>query len=338
MKKISKIMTMTAVCLLCLVFVSGCSLNTHKQDAAATTTTAQKYDVLRIPTPANVRSTIDYWVGEELGFFAEQGIKLDYVGVIPSTQLVASVVAGKIDVGGAHVNRTIAGISAGAKIKAVVGGTETTKDIPHMVFITLANSPLRTPQDLVEKKVGISLNGGCHEYTPYAYLTKQGITDPKSKIQFTVLAETLMEQALRQGDIAVAGFHRDPDQIGEKGEFRVMFSDWDIWESIGGGTPSYFSEKFISEHPDVVRRFVAAMAKPHNWINANPEKAVEITAKRGNVDPKNVKKGYYAPDGIIKEETVTVWIDLLKEFNEIKGDIKPAQIYTNEFNPYVRVR
>ncbi|HWR56000.1 MAG TPA: ABC transporter substrate-binding protein, partial [Negativicutes bacterium] len=73
-----------------------------------------------------------------------------------------------------------------------------------------------------------------------------------------------------------------------------------------------------------------------NWCNANPDKAAEITAKRANIDPKTVKRTRYAPDGIIKDETVTVWIDLLRDFNEIKGDIKPAQIYTNEFNPYAR--
>jgi ABC-type nitrate/sulfonate/bicarbonate transport system substrate-binding protein len=140
---------------LTLLFVIGCGNGVHKQsgDGAAA---GKKYDEIKVPTPPDPTSTVLYWVGEELGFFEEQGIKLNYAGLVPSGQLVASVVAGKIDVGGAHVNRTIAGISAGAKIKAVVAQSETTEEIPHHTYITRKNSPIKGPQDLVGKKVGIN--------------------------------------------------------------------------------------------------------------------------------------------------------------------------------------
>ena len=311
----------------------GCGKQKEQTQTGAEPT-AKQYDVIRVATPTDVVQTIDYYVGDELGFFAQEGIKIEFVGVVPAPQLVAAVVAGKIDVGGAHVGRTIAGISAGAKIKAVSAHLETRPDNPHMVYVTKADSPIKTAQDLIGKKIGISNQGGCHEYTPYAYLEKHGITDPKSKVQFTLLPQTSMEQALRQGDIDVAGFHRNPDQIGTAGEFRVLFSDYDVWGDIGGGAPAYFSEKFIKEKPDVVRRFVTAMAKIHNWANANPQKAADITAKRANVAQGTVRPVYYAPDAIIKEETVTMWIDLLQRFGEIKDYIRPDQIYTNEFNPH----
>ncbi len=93
--------------------------------------------------PTSVHSL---YVADELGFFREEGIKPEFVGVIPPAQLVAAVMAGKVDVGGAHANRTIAGINAGAKIKAVAGNTETTKDKPHMIYLTLENSPLKAPR------------------------------------------------------------------------------------------------------------------------------------------------------------------------------------------------
>ena len=323
---------MIAVVLVSLLLFSGCSNQTQQKSAAGSEPAGKQYDIIKVSTPNAASGTSLYYVGDELGFFAEEGLKMEYVGVIPSTQLVASVIAGKIDVGGAHVNRTIAGISAGAKIKAVAANTETTKDIPHMVFVALADSPIKTAQDLIGKKIGLSLSGGCHEYTPYAYLKKNGIADPKSKLHFTILAETLMEQALRQGDIEVAGMHKDPEYLRERG-FKVVFSDYEIWGTDGGGTPAYFSEKFIQEKPDVVKRYVRAIAKSADWANANPQKAAEITAKLGNTDPKIVKEGHFAPHALITEESVTLWIDLLTEFGEIKAGMKPSQIYTNEFNP-----
>jgi ABC-type nitrate/sulfonate/bicarbonate transport system substrate-binding protein len=326
-----KHITIVTVLVIFLMFVFGCANN--KPTKAVGEIQEKQPDVIRVATPVETTSPSIYYIGEKLGFFAEEGIKLEYAGVVPSTQLVASVVAGKLDVGGAHVNRTIAGISAGAKIKAVAAASETTLEMPHMVFVTLDNSPIKNAQDMVGKKVGLRTVGGCNEYTPYAYLKKAGITDPKNKIQIITMPDSQLEQALRQGDIDIAGLHQTPDFIAERKGMKVLFTDYDVWGTIGGGTPLYFSTKFIAEKPDVVKRFTKAVGKTNNWINANPQQAVEITAKQANRDIALVKRGYQAPDGVIKEETVTVWIDLLKEFGEIKGDIKSNQIYTNEFNP-----
>ncbi|MDF2873898.1 MAG: hypothetical protein K0R22_581 [Sporomusa sp.] len=337
MKELLKLRILIIVILipLTLLFVIGCGNGVHKQsgDGAAA---GKKYDEIKVPTPPDPTSTVLYWVGEELGFFEEQGIKLNYAGLVPSGQLVASVVAGKIDVGGAHVNRTIAGISAGAKIKAVVAQSETTEEIPHHTYITRKNSPIKGPQDLVGKKVGITAYGGCNEYIPYGYMRTGGIKDPRGKIDIIIMPETMMEQALRQGDVDVAGFNRLPAELRVNPEFDYLFSDYEPWGTVAGATPLYFTEKFIKEKPDVVKRFVTAMAKTINWQNDHKQEAAELTAKRANIDPSKVKIRYFAPDGIMTDETVQVWIDLLTEFGEIKPGIKPGQIYTNEFNPYYK--
>lgn len=327
------ILFITITLLALSVSMFGCS---NKQEKQQTASSVKQLDIIRVPIPSDITRPDIYMIAEELGYFAEEGIQLEYVGKVPSPQLVASVVAGKIDVGGAHINRTIAGISAGAKIKAVVAGTETTKEIPHMVYVTLDNSPVRSAQDMVGKKVGIPTIGGCNEYTPYAYLKKNGVDSPKGKIEIIVMPEANLEQALRQGNIDVAGFHKNPDFLLARGGLKVLFTDYDVFGTIGGNTPFYFSEKFIKEKPDVVRRFVRAVAKANDWADANQQQAIDITVKRANVDPKLLRTGYFAPNGIIHPETAAIWIDLLKEFGEIKNDVKPEQIFTNEFNPYAK--
>ncbi len=338
MKELLKLKPIVSAVLILFILmaVAGCAGSTRKQTADAVAA-GKKYDEIKVPTPAEPTSTVLYWVGEELGFFEEQGIKLNYVGLVPSGQLVASVVAGKIDVGGAHVNRTIAGISAGAKIKAVVAQSETTAEIPHHTYITRKNSSVKGPQDLIGKKVGISAYGGCNEYIPYGYMRTGGIKDPRGQFEIIIMPETMMEQALRQGDVDIAGFNRLPADLKVNPDFDYLFSDYEPWGTVAGATPLYFTEKFIKEKPDVVKRFVTAMAKTINWQNEHKQEAAAITAKRANIDPAKVKIRYFAPDGIITEETVQIWIDLLTEFGEIKPGIKPGQIYTNEFNAYYKL-
>jgi ABC-type nitrate/sulfonate/bicarbonate transport system substrate-binding protein len=275
-----------------------------------------------------------FLIGDALGFFQEYGVKVTDIGVMPAGQLVAGVVSGKLDIGGAHVNRTIAGISAGAKIKAVVASTETSQRIPHMVGIVNKNSPVKKATDLKGKKVGIARSGGCHEYTPYGYLKKNGVSDPKNSVEIIILPERTLQQALRQGEIDMAMMHRTPEQINEDGEFDILFSDYDVWETLGGATPTYFSVDFINKNPEAVRGYVNGMAKTINWANANPYDARRITAERTNTPIEEIHEGFWAKDGIIHKETVTMWVELLKEFGEIKDHIDADQVYTNEFNNF----
>ncbi|BBB90910.1 MAG TPA: ABC transporter substrate-binding protein [Methylomusa anaerophila] len=328
-----KMIISMALILAAILIIQGCSFREKGNNVQ--TVDEKQYNIIKVSTPAEVTVPSVYFVGEEMGFFAEEGIKLEYAGVVPSTQVIASVVAGKMDVGGIHhVSRTITGIAAGAKIKAVAAGNETTEKLPFLVYVTLKDSPIKTAQDLIGKKIGTRISGSINEYLLYSYMKQHNIADPKNKVEFLVMKEPEMEQALRQKDIDVAGFSKTPDFIAERGEFKVLFSDYDVWGSNGGGAPFYFSEQFIKEKPDVVKHFVAAVAKTNNWINENPEKAIEITAKRAGRDIKWIKKGHFAPNAIIKDETVQLWIDQLTEFGEIKKKVTSNEVYTNEFNPY----
>ncbi len=344
MKKVKVIEILwTVVFTACLIFLSGCSEGKTPASSSGTAPGSgsrgnfesqdKKAFTLNVSSPSDLTGVVGYWVAEEQGFAKEENIKFNYVGAVQSGQLVASVVAGKIDIGGAHVNRTIAGINAGAKIKAVAANTETTREIPHMTFVALEKSNINTPKDILGRKIGIAAFGGCNEYTTYAYLLKNGINEPKGKFKISIIqSPPKLEQALRQGEIDIAGLHENPDSVLEKGGLKILFTDYDVWQTIGGATPYYFSERFIKEHPDVVRRFVRVIAKTNNWVNANPDKAREITARRGKVDIGIIRRSHFAPDAVIKEETVQVWIDLLTKFKEIKAGIKTQDIYTNEFN------
>ncbi|MDR1578021.1 MAG: ABC transporter substrate-binding protein [Deltaproteobacteria bacterium] len=315
---------------------SGASHASQASQTAEAKVSEPKITILRVPWPGEPHSPSNLLVAQEKGFLKKYNLDLEFVGVVPSPQYVAALVGAKIDVSpGAHINRTIAGISAGAKVKAVVAGTETTQKIPHMIAIVPKNSPIRKPIDLVGKKIGIPTIGGCNEYTPYALLAKNGVDNPKTKIEVTVLPEKTLEQVLRQGEIDVAMVHKVPADIIKKGEFDIIFSDYEVWGTEGGATPAYFTEQFIKERPDVVRAFVAAMSETINWSNDNhSQEAIEITARRTNQDPKNLSERYYSPNGIIKAEHAQVWIDLLTEFGEIKPGITVEQVFTNEFNPF----
>lgn len=295
----------------------------------------RKYYVLNVPNSAELTSPEILMAAEENGFFDENGIQINYIGAVPSTQTIPSVLKKIIHTNsGGHVNTTISAIAAGAQILAVAQKTESTERVPHMVAIVKIDSPIKTAKDMVGRKIGSPSATGCSGYFPLAFLRKHGVEDQKNAIEQVIIKETLIEQALRQGDIDVALMHKTPEYFLNNGEFRVLFSDYDIWENRGGGTPFFFHLDFIKERPDVIRGFAAAMAKTANWANDNPQLNREITARRANVDVNKVTERYYAPNAIIKAESVEVWMDLLIEYKEISKAVDLNKVYTNEFNPY----
>jgi ABC-type nitrate/sulfonate/bicarbonate transport system substrate-binding protein len=303
--------------------------------AAGPGDTETKTTVLRVPTSHDPTSPNVFLVSQATGIAKKYHLDFEYVGVIPAPQLVAAVVGNRIDTNQpTHINRTIAGISAGAKILSVVGNTETSQRVPHMIGIVPKNSSIKTADDLVGKRIGITTIGGCHEYTPYAWLGKNGIENPKTKVNINVIPLSAIEQTLRQGDIDLAMLHKVPEEIIRQGEFDVVFSDYDVWGPDGGGTPHFFTHEFIKNNPEVVRNFVAAMSETVNWCNEHPHEAREITAKGSNYDVNKIAERYYVPNGIITPQSITVWIDLLVEYGEIKPGITLEQVYTNEFNPH----
>jgi ABC-type nitrate/sulfonate/bicarbonate transport system substrate-binding protein len=323
------IMILALVALMTITFAASRSSGEQKEPGGEAD--SKKFDIIRVPLLSDGTRPDILVLAEELGYFAEENLKLEHVGAIPPAQFVSSVVSGHVDVGAGQISRTITAIVAGAPIKAVVGQTETTKDIPFLVFATLEKNGISSAKDLVGKKIGVPVLGNASEYAPYVIMKKSGVEDPQNKIKFVTMNEPLLEQALRQGDVDVIGVYANPEFLVERG-LKVIFTDYDVFGASGGGTPIYFSQKFIDEKPDVVRRFVKVVRKINNWANAHEQEAIDLTVKLSKVDRKLLRTGHFVPDGIIKEESVTLWLDILKEYGKITEDIPLDRIYTNKFN------
>jgi len=297
-----------------------------------------EYDVIKLITPST-GSVSTFKIAEWKGYFVEARIYPDYQGSLDSAKAVASVLAGKIDVGGAHVNRTIAAISNGAKVTAVVAQSETTPRYPHMTFAVLKDSPYKSAKDLVGLKYGTTAYGGCMEYTPYDQLRLNAkVPDPKNALGGIVIVPSGQEIAtLRAHQADFISLSTNPDYtFSHEKDLRLFFIDFDVWGTIGGATPLYFSDEFIKNNPDTVRRFVKAIAKANNFIDDNVDEAQELTAKFYKIPKEKTTIMHYARDGIIKDDSIQIWIDTLNYYKEIKPGIVTSQIYTNAYNEFAK--
>ena len=283
-------------------------------------------------------------LAEDLGYFGE--LKLKWVGnTISGPQDIQTAATGDIDFGGAFNGAVAKLIASKAPVKAVIGyyGVDETT---WTGFFVKEESPIRAARDLIGKKVALNTLGAHHEFMLREYLARNGLTPAEAKqVTLVVVPPVTGEQALRQGSVEVTtlgGILRD--KALERGGIRSLFSDRDLFGDFTAG--SYvLRDKFIRDNPNTVRRFVEGTARAIEWARNTPPDEVRarfeaiIAKRKRNEDASAIKywqsTGVAGKGGLIADRELQVWIDWLVKDGVLKpGQLKAADLYTNEFNPY----
>jgi len=320
-----------------LAFISGCGSQT-------TNASLGEYETLELRYQGAANQVSFPELAEDLGYLAP--IKLKWVGnTISGPQDIQAAATGDVDFGGAFNGAIVKLIEAKAPIKAVVGYYGVNKET-YYGFYVLDGSPIKSARDLIGKKVGMNTLGAHHESVLKEYLHRNGLTKEEiEQVTLVVVPPVNTEQTLRQKQIDVAvlgGILRDKALA--RGGIHPLFTDYELFGDFTAG--SYvFTEKFIKNNPATVKKFVEATAKAIEWAQTTPREEViarfeKIIKQRGrNEDTSTLQywksTGVAGRGGVINEKEFAVWVDwLVKEGQIPEGKVKPADLYTNEFNPF----
>ncbi|GAA2622425.1 MULTISPECIES: ABC transporter substrate-binding protein [Streptomyces] len=273
-------------------------------------------------------------------------LKLEWVGnTISGPQDIQSAATGQTHFGGAFNGAIVKLASSKAPIKAVISyyGVD---EASYSGYYVLEDSPIRSARDLLGKKVGMNTLGAHSQAVLDIYLSRNGLAKAdSSKVESLVVPPVNTDQVLRQKQIDVGvlgGILRD--KAVAAGGIRPLFSDFDLLGKFSAG--SYImTERFIRENPDTVRTFVTGVAKAIEWARTTPREEViarqtEIVKKRGrNEDTATLQYwrsyGVAEHGGRIEDKEFQLWLDWLGERGDIKaGQLKAADLYTNEFNDF----
>ncbi|PWU43586.1 ABC transporter substrate-binding protein [Micromonospora globispora] len=280
----------------------------------------------------------------DLGYLGD--VKLKWIGnVTGGPQDIQATATGQSDFGGAFNGAIVKLAAANAPITAVVSyyGSDAQT---FQGYYVLNDSPIRSPRDLIGKKVGMNTLGAHAEAVLKTWLVKGGLSAAEiAKVELVALPPVNIEQSLRQQQIDVAvlgGVIRD--KAVANGGIRTVFTDYELLGAFSGG--SYvFRDDFIKRNPQTVKAFVTGVGKAIEWARTQPRETVvgrleSIIAKRGrNEDPSLVRywksTGVAGKGGVISDREFATWIDWLADAGELKGGKpKPSDLYTNEFNPF----
>ncbi|MFI0480204.1 ABC transporter substrate-binding protein [Actinomadura sp. 9N215] len=299
-------------------------------------------------------STLRYqgWTGQvtlpelaaDLGHLGD--VRLKWIGnTISGPQDVQSAATGQVDFGGAFNGAVVKLQEAGAPITSVIGyyGSDAGS---YTGFFVLDDSPIRSPRDLVGKKVGMNTLGGHSQAVQDLYLRRNGLSSADiGKVESLAVPPVTMEQSLRQGRLDVAalsGIFRD--KAIEAGGVRTLFKDLDFLGEFTAG--SYvFRDDFVERNPGTVRAFTAGIARTIEWSRTRPraevvDRMTKILRSRGRNENDAALRywkswGVAGAGGVMTDREFDTWRAWLEDVGQIpKGRVKAADLYTNEFNPY----
>lgn len=294
--------------------------------------------VVRIATPDFGTSVIAI-IAEKKGFFEQEGITVENVGVIQSSMLKTVLAKGDINVMlGFHPDTVIQSRLSGLDFKIIAAGSDATREHPHMSFVVLENSSIKSAKDLKGKKIGEAaiLTEACTYYSLSDYLKLDRMT--VDDVEQVTMPDTQQWQALKQGLIDVGAMHAPFSGVAVNAGGRRLFTDYD---TMNGAVSLVIStDRFIKENPAAVKGFVSAIAKAEDWTNAHPDEADKIIAEELALDPetaRNMDRRVWVEHGLMTDEIIQKWIDEMVKYGNLKeGQVKTSDIYTNEFNPYFK--
>jgi ABC-type nitrate/sulfonate/bicarbonate transport system substrate-binding protein len=275
--------------------------------AAGTGITASAADSVTVRLKwLNQAQFAGFYVARENGFYKDAGLDVSIQPGGPDFPAIQMVAGGNEQFGVTSADQILVAREKGVPVVAVA---VLYRKSPFVLF-SLKSSGIDTPEKFLGRKIGVKI-GGNEELVYRAVLKKTavpaaGLTEIPVKFDLTPLLT---------GQIEVWPGYSINEVIAarEKGFEVNVISPANYGLNFYADT-LFTTEKMISEHPDLVKRFVAATVKGWNYATEHPEEAANITVKYGN------KLAYPHELAMMKES-----IDLLKPDRKPIGTMDAAQ-------------
>jgi NitT/TauT family transport system substrate-binding protein len=278
-----------------------------------------------------------WYVAKQKGYFTQEGlnVKFNWGFEIDGIKLVGVNQADFALLGGDQV------ITARSQQIPLVYVANYYNAFPIAIF-SLKEKNIKTPQDLIGKKVGLPALWGA-TYTGWrALLYGAGIKEDQVQIQDINFAQVA---AVTQGVVdAAAGYsNNEPTQMKLAGKDINVIQVSDYSKLVGMGLVA--NEKTVTDKPQLVQKMVRAVLRGVQDTLSNPDEALTISLQNlpeaggQNLDKtkavltatlpqwKNTRLGYVDPADWAAS------LKFMKDAGFIKTDIDVTKAYTNMFVP-----
>ena len=276
-------------------------------------------------------------VADQLGYFKEEGLKINPRWYIAGTDLPSMWGAGNVHLGTATATMVVPIAAAGQAIYSIapqsdIAGTQ------QIILGKKGQEIVRSPKDFEKLKIGMPK--GASVTMAIQKMAKDTGVD-FAKIQFVNLAPPDGVTALAKGDIdAMAGWapwvFNAVKQAGGKVYFTgnksyIPGKEGEVeWLLVHAGVVA--SGKMLKDNPNTLKAVLRALTRATATVNGNRETAVKIVAKEMKLD-EGVARDIMALNIYSMEMNDKIYrgmgdfVDFLLSLNRIPQKINPESVF-----------
>ena len=236
-------------------------------------------------------------IGQANGWFEKalgENTKVDWKIFNAGPSAIEALFAGQLDITYIGPNPAINGYvkSKGEALRIIAGGASGGAGL-----VVRTDSGINTVKDFDGKKIASPQLGNTQDVALRAWLTENGfnLKEKGGTVQVIPLANPDQLTLFLRKEIDGA-WTVEPwvTRLILEGNGRLFLDEREIWpDGKFVTTHLIVSTKFLKEHPDLVKKWVAAHVELTEWINKNPVEAKtllneEIKRETGKALPQNV--------------------------------------------------
>jgi ABC-type nitrate/sulfonate/bicarbonate transport system substrate-binding protein len=282
---------------------------------------------------ANSWSFVPLDVGMAAGIFAKQGLAIESVSFTGSARLQQGMAAQSIDIG-LSSGPELAMVAKGAPVIAV-GAIVLS---PRMTITVRASGPIRKPQDLRGKRIGVSTSASLTEWLTRELSRREGWG--RDGVQAIALGSDAAQIAAMKTD-QIDGLVLDAAtalRLENAGEGRVVLYFGDIIKDFIQNA-AYARRDLVAANPDRVRRFLAGWYETIAYMRAHKAESIRIALPIVDLPPDLAARGYeqwmeaYSTDGRFDPVVLALLSRSFVEMGLLTAEPDMSRLYTEEFLP-----
>jgi NitT/TauT family transport system substrate-binding protein len=283
-----------------------------------------------------------FYIAQEEGFFAEQGLEVEFIRMDDTSESIAALIQGGLDVSSGTIEiGTLNAISKGANIKFVADkGYLDPDQCDYIAWIArkdlIDSGKLDDLKNVTGMKIDFSTTS-TDEYFLETILKEANLTS--SDVEQVELNPPNRLESLRNAGIDIGFF-------GEPWTSRAISSGGVVWKSPKQVTPNFpfslifFGPSLVEKNPEAGKRFMVAYMKSVKQYNqGKTDRNLEIIAKATELDPEEIKGMCWQPikaDGSVDLNRLMEFQDWALEKGYLDSKLTQDQIWDGQFIEYAQ--
>ncbi len=298
--------------------------------------------------PEKVTLTLDWYpnadhagvyVAEEQGYFEDASLEVEMRQPSDPAAVLQLVAAGRSEFGISYENEMTSAAARDIPVLSIMAITQH----PLNSIISLKKSGIDSPEELAGKKIGYA--GTSFGTAVIDTVVQEAGKDPSSVEKVNVGYDLRPALTSRRVDAVVdAYWNIEAVELAQEGFETNVIRLNEV------GVPNYnelvfaTSKSYANANPDVVRRFVGALVKGHEYALENPQAAHHALLEANEeLDPETVEETLKLTVPLFKDEGESVGYQDPEEWRAyvkwaVKNDVLPRpidvdEVMTNEYLP-----